>query len=148
MRIKYLLPLFALFLTFSCAEAEDPLRFDYPLQYSLKGYQPSFVPNADFVEITDSLYFYNFYENGTFIKQIGEESVTGTFEGSLLDENVEEIILNFDEPTSNLIHSCYRGQEYFVVEEEKQLVGSWQACDGPSLYFKGSSLVVVGKLKN
>jgi len=141
--MKSQLPLFFLLLGLlsSCDGNEKPSAF--PIQYSLVGYQYLFSPNQEFVSVKDSLYFYNLNEDGTFLKQIGKEISRGTYDSRVDGEN-EFIELTFDDPQNNLIHSCYAGKEFFIMKEEKRIVGTWGDCDGPLLYFQGSSIIRLG----
>ncbi|MDN3203872.1 hypothetical protein [Algoriphagus sediminis] len=123
-----------LFFSFSCAESVDPLDPESYQIYELAGYQPSFSPNREFVPITDSLYVYWFFEDGDFQKRIGDEVANGTFTSEKQDGQ-EALLLDFENPDSDLIHSCIRGQEYMMLQTDNTLVGTWQACDGPILFF-------------
>ncbi len=131
---------FAAMLSFSsCDSAGDPDFSGFPIQYKLVAYQASFIPNPTYVPVSDSLYFYNFYKDGTFQKQVGTEKTEGKFEEVTRDE-MNYLELYFDEPESPLIDGCYGGQELLVVKPELELEGTWSHCDGPTLFFKGKAL--------
>jgi hypothetical protein len=132
---NHFLLFFAIGLLVSCASKEDP---DYPIQYYLTGIQPSWAPDTSFKEIQDSAYFYNLYADGTFKKQIGDQIAKGTFR-KFTDEGQELIEMTFSESDRSIIHSCFNDRELFNIDDQKQLVGTWSHCDGPFLYFKGST---------
>lgn len=144
MKINYLLTLLAIPFLFSCEGTDDPINPDFPIQYYLTGYQGSYTPNPTYVPVTDSLYFYNLNEDGTFQKQIGEEIALGTFTEVSLQDGTNAVELTFENPESNLIHSCYFGQEYFTIQPDESWVGQWQACDGPFLFFQEKSSIISG----
>lgn len=144
MKIKIFLPLLILTLLFSCKNTDDPRNPEFPIQYYLTGYEGSFTPNPIFVPVTDSLYFYNLNENGSFQKQIGEEVAVGTYTELILQDEIEMLELTFDDPESNLIHSCYFGQELFAIQPDESWTGQWQACDGPILFFQEKSMIEKG----
>lgn len=147
MKNKLLISIISFLMLPSCQEKESPTQPTFPGQYFLVGYRASFSPNPVFIEVSDSLYFYNFFEDGTFQKIIGEEETLGTYEEGDFN-GLEGIELTFNDPESNLIHSCFWGREFFSFDEQDRMVGSWEACDGPTLYFEGGSLIQVGGVKN
>jgi len=124
-----------LFFGFSCAESVDPLDPESYQVYELVGYQPSFSPNREFVPVTDSLYAYWLFDSGNFQKRIGDKIAEGKFSSEDKDGQ-NAIVLDYDNPNSALIHSCYEGREYLLVQQDDTLVGTWQACDGPILFFR------------
>lgn len=119
---------------FSCKESEDPIT-QSSLQYFLVGIQPSWAPNMDFIPVSDSLYYYQFNDDGTFLKRVGDQTAKGTFKDPEIDD-FEGILLTFEDQDSDLIHSCFRGEEYLNNLGNNELSGTWQACDGPTHYFK------------
>ncbi|MFT4858016.1 MAG: hypothetical protein ACI8YP_001878 [Algoriphagus sp.] len=122
---------------FSCKESEEPIT-QSSLQYFLVGIQPSWSPNMDFTPISDSLYYYQFNDDGTFLKRVGAQTAKGTFKDPEIDD-FEGIALTFEDQDSDLIHSCFRGEEYLTSLGNNELAGTWEACDGPKLFFKAIS---------
>jgi hypothetical protein len=122
---------------FSCKESEEPIT-QSSLQYFLVGIQPSWSPNMDFTPISDSLYYYQFNDDGTFLKRVGDQTAKGTFKDPEIDD-FEGILLTFEDQDSDLIHSCFRGEEYLTSLGNNELAGTWEACDGPKLFFKAIS---------
>jgi hypothetical protein len=122
---------------FSCKESEEPIT-QGSLQYFLVGIQPSWSPNMDFTPISDSLYYYQFNDDGTFLKRVGDQTAKGTFKDPEIDD-FEAIALTFEDQDSDLIHSCFRGEEYLTSLGNNELAGTWEACDGPKLFFKAIS---------
>ncbi len=118
----------------SCSTDTDPINQDNFQLYELVGYQPSFSPNQEFVPVTDSLYTYRLFDTGSFEKRIGDDIAEGKFSTKDLDGQ-NALLLTFDDPNSDLIHSCYQGEEYLLSRTDGSLVGTWQACDGPVLFF-------------
>ncbi|WP_139316501.1 hypothetical protein [Algoriphagus marinus] len=119
---------------FSCKESEDPIT-QSSLQYFLVGIQPSWAPNMDFIPVSDSLYYYQFNDDGTFLKRVGDQTAKGTFKDPEI-EDFDGIVLTFEDQDSDLIHSCFRGEEYLNNLGNNELSGTWQACDGPTHFFK------------
>jgi hypothetical protein len=115
------------------------------MQYYLVGVQASWGPNMDFQEVTDSLYYYNLYENGTFQRIIENEIESGTFEEKENGTRIE-MTLTFDDPKNLLVQSCYEEWEIFLFDGKGQMLGTWADCDGPILYFKGRPLNQVGEI--
>jgi hypothetical protein len=134
MKLKLVFALALGMLFFSCKESEDPITQN-SLQYFLVGFQSSWAPNTEFVSVSDSLYYYQFNDDGTFLKRVGEQIAKGTFKDPEFDD-FEGIVLTFEDQDSDLIHSCFRGEEYLKSLGNNELAGTWEACDGPTLFFK------------
>lgn len=83
-RLILLLAIFA----FSCQENEGPID-QFPQTWKIAGWQSSgFGGDIGFQPITDSTYTYLFKKNGTFLKTVGEESASGTFQIEVLNFEV------------------------------------------------------------
>ncbi len=134
MKMKLILAFVLGFGIFSCKESEDPIT-QSSLQYFLVGIQPSWAPNMDFIPVSDSLYYYQFNDDGTFLKRVGDQTAKGTFKDPEI-EDFDGIVLTFEDQDSDLIHSCFRGEEYLNNLGNNELSGTWQACDGPTHFFK------------
>ncbi|TDK44088.1 hypothetical protein [Algoriphagus formosus] len=137
--------LFVLFISFSCQDDVDPVHPIFDWNWVFSGYQSSWSADPTFNPISDSLYIYQFQENGSFSKTIGSNKLTGTFQIEEDQSNQREFLsLDFDDASIELhqnsdgfplIHSCTGVSETLVFEEEGTLFGSWSACDGPTLFF-------------
>jgi hypothetical protein len=134
MKMKLILAFVLGFGIFSCKESEDPIT-QSSLQYFLVGIQPSWAPNMNFIPVSDSLYYYQFNDDGTFLKRVGDQTAKGTFKDPEI-EDFDGIVLTFEDQDSDLIHSCFRGEEYLNNLGNNELSGTWQACDGPTHFFK------------
>lgn len=129
----------------SCKETVDPLPSEKENVWVFSGFEQLFSPNPQFFTVQDSMYTYQFEENGRFIKKLGEFELTGNYVvNSEWNTNGDTYVLEYDANSlelheSNtefpLIHTCFEGVEYMVLEEENTLKGSWGSCDGPTLYF-------------
>jgi hypothetical protein len=83
--------------------------------------------------------YYIFQNNGSFLKQRVQDGVQYNASGSYtLKTTAEgqffELIHTAD---SEIVGSCYGNQnESLWLQSNKQLVGIWQACDGPGLEYR------------
>ncbi|WP_297338259.1 hypothetical protein [Algoriphagus sp.] len=129
----------------SCKETVDPLLSQSENVWVFSGYEQLFSLNPQFVPVQDSLYTYQFEENGRFMKILGEFELVGSYVvNSELSTHGDTYVLEYDDNSLDLhqsntefplIHTCFEGVEYMVLEEENTLKGSWGSCDGPTLYF-------------
>ena len=122
---------------FACKENEEPIT-QSSLQYFLVGIQPSWSPNMNFTPVSDSLYYYQFNDDGTFFKRVGDQTAKGTFKESELEE-FEGVVLAYEDQDSDLIHSCFKGEEYLQSLGNNEFSGTWQSCVGLTHYFKAIS---------
>jgi hypothetical protein len=143
--MKNILPLFliGLFL-FSCKEIDNPDINELPQEWYLKGYKSSWVPQDKMTPISDTTYYYSLNADGSFVKKIGQYSLTGTFDFEVF-EGVNYVSLNYDQESYQLseewgswglIHYCGQDYEYFTILDSKTVQGNWGSCDGPILIFE------------
>lgn len=141
---KYLLAVLAVLALFSCDKADNPDISKMPQEWTLIGYKSSWVADPELIPVTDSIYNYRLEKNGSFVKNIGNYRLTGTYE--IDDSNYDRtyITLNYDaasltlneESGRYLIHYCGQNYEPFVVVDSKTISGSWGECDGPNFIFQ------------
>lgn len=132
-RLILLLAIFA----FSCQENEGPID-QFPQTWKIAGWQSSgFGGDIGFQPITDSTYTYLFKKNGTFLKTVGEESASGTFQIEVLNFEVggKRTTYTLFFPEGKLTNSCSANVEGMYIDDNKMLVGGSAACDGPTNFF-------------
>ncbi|WP_439488570.1 hypothetical protein [Algoriphagus sp.] len=137
---SFLLPLLCLIsiLVMSCQEDEEPHDI-FPQTWKLAGWQAYGVEeDSEFQPISDSTYIYLFKSDGTFVKNVGEESTAGTYQTEVLIYEVggERKHYNLIFPEDKLRHSCHANREYLQIDENGMLVGGSAPCDGPALFFR------------
>lgn len=93
--------------------------------------------DSGFQAISDSSYSYVFKKDGTFLKTVGNETASGTFEiGDVIHgTNTKGTNYTLAFPDDELRHSCYPNLEYLHLNTDNQLVGGSGPCDGITLYF-------------
>ena len=140
MKIKLAFRLLLVLGIFSCNESEDPntVRSRY---YFLVGIQSTWAPDMDYIPVSDSSYYYQFNDDGTFLKRVGDQTAQGTFKDPE-EADFEGILLTFEDQENPLIHSCFRGEEYLTNLGNNELAGTWQACDGPTHFFKMMEILI------
>lgn len=141
---KYLLAVLAALALFSCEKADNPDISKMPQEWSLIGYKSSWMTDPPLIPIADSVYNYRLEKNGSFVKNLGNYRLKGTYE--IDDSNYDRtyITLNYDaesialneESGRNLIHYCGQNYEHFSVLDSKTISGSWSECDGPNFIFR------------
>lgn len=98
------------------------------------------IPNSETVgEEMEWQEFYILKQDKSFVKNRERDGITievsGTFE--LIEERNETLFeLNFNND-NELIGSCLQGTiETLRLIDQKTIIGTWQACDGPGLEYK------------
>lgn len=134
----------------SCTEAINPDKSDWE-EWALTESFCNFCLNPGDVKTydqTDTTYVYRFKKDSSFVKNIGDYVLSGKFQVEenndnlflLLNYDEESVLLSRDNPSNRqLIHTCFSGQEYFSWDSDGRLLGSWGACDGPTLIFEKTS---------
>ncbi|MDF2156385.1 hypothetical protein [Algoriphagus sp. CAU 1675] len=130
---------------FSCQETSNPENSMFSREWVFSGYQSSWSADMNFHPISDSLYIYRFNENGSFTKFLGTYELSGSYELKedpvnqreymLLEYSQSSYQLHQDSDGFPLIHSCSPGSETLTFQDSNTLTGSWNACDGPILFF-------------
>jgi hypothetical protein len=70
--------------TFSCQEDQPPFS-QFPQTWKLAGWRSyGFLGDSGFQPISDSTYTYLLKKNGTFLKTVGKESTSGTYQTEVL----------------------------------------------------------------
>jgi hypothetical protein len=133
--------LFILFIgifAFSCKEDQEPLG-EFPQFWEIAGWQSyrSFV-NTGFQAISDSSHTYLFKRDGTFLKTVGTESISGTYQTEVLIYEMGDKRINYHLffPEDKLRNSCFANRENLYINENGMLVGGSAPCDGPAVFFK------------
>lgn len=122
---------------FSCQENEGPVG-QFPQTWKLAGSQTyAFGGDTGFQAIIDSSHTYLFKKDGTFLKTVGDENASGTYQ---TEERIYEVggkrttyTLFF--PDDDLRNSCSANIEGMFIDENKMLAGGSAACDGPTNFF-------------
>lgn len=129
---------------FSCKDIENPNISELPQGWFLKGYKSDWMAEDGLTSIPDTTYNYRLESDGSFVKNIGEYSLTGTFEFEEID-GTTYASLNYDKESlkisenwgrMGLIHYCGQDYEYFTILDNKTVQGNWGNCDGPILIFE------------
>ncbi len=78
-----------------------------------------------------------FKKDGTFLKTVGDESASGTYQIEMLIFEVggERTTYTLFFPEDDLINSCSANVEGMYIDDNKMLVGGSAACDGPTNFF-------------
>lgn len=141
MKRSILIPLLSIlvlaFLSISC-QTEKNLIEKYPQTWKLVG-KSSYGLGGDsgFQAISDSSYSYVFKKDGTFLKTVGKETTSGTYQLEDLIHGTNRKGTNYTLtfPNDELRYSCYPTLEHLHLNEDSFLVGGSGPCDGITLYF-------------
>lgn len=121
-------------LAFSCDFNEMPELRDESQKWALAGYQVDVSGDLKYTSIQDSAYVYSLLPDGRFTKTVGEYKLEGTYEESVSD-GLTRFKFIYTTKNSLLVHSCTPNAEDYFINSQGQLTGTWDACDGPKLYF-------------
>ncbi|WP_092894336.1 hypothetical protein [Algoriphagus aquimarinus] len=93
--------------------------------------------DSGFQAISDSSYFYVFKKDGTFLKTVGNETTSGTFqlEDLIHGTNTKGTSYTLTFLDDLLRYSCYPNLEHLHLNMDNLLVGGSDPCDGITLYF-------------
>ena len=122
------------FLAFSCDFNDFPDIRNESQKWELAGYQVDDSGDFKYTSIKDSAYVYSMMPDGAFTKTVGEYKLEGTYKQSTSD-GLTRYRFTYSTNNSLLIHSCEAGVEDYFINSRGQLTGTWDACDGPKLYF-------------
>ncbi|SFA76611.1 hypothetical protein SAMN04489723_101232 [Algoriphagus aquimarinus] len=125
------------FFSISC-RTEKNLEKKFPQIWKLVG-KSSYGLGGDsgFQAISDSSYFYVFKKDGTFLKTVGNETTSGTFqlEDLIHGTNTKGTSYTLTFLDDLLRYSCYPNLEHLHLNMDNLLVGGSDPCDGITLYF-------------
>jgi hypothetical protein len=104
----------------------------------MSGYQTwGFGGDSGLIATPDTAYTYLFRSDGTFLKTVGNETSSGTYdrEKRIYDTHGKKTVylLNFSE--DRLVHSCSGSTEQLALDESGTLSGGSSPCDGPTNYY-------------
>lgn len=125
------------FFAFSCQENDGPID-QFPQTWKIAGWQTyGFGGDSGFQAISDSSYTYLFKRDGTFLKTVGNETISGTYRTEVLIYEVggKRITYTLFFPEARLTNSCSANIEGMFIDDNKMLVGGIAACDGPTNFF-------------
>ncbi len=122
------------FLALSCNFNEMPEQRDESQKWALAGYQVGVSGDLKYTSIKDSAYVYSLLPDGSFTKTVGEYKLEGSYEKSVSD-GLTRFKFLYNTTNSLLVHSCTPDAEDYFINSKGQLAGTWDACDGPKLYF-------------
>jgi len=122
------------FLAFSCDFNDVPELREESQKWALAGYQEDFLGDMKYTSIQDSAYVYALLPDGSFTKTVGQFKLEGTFEESF-SNGLTRFKFLYTTKNSLLVHSCIPDVEDYFINSKGQLTGTWDACDGPKLFF-------------
>ncbi|WP_373396271.1 hypothetical protein V8V91_16475 [Algoriphagus halophilus] len=125
---------FLALIAFACDFNDMPEPRDETQKWALAGYQVEVSGDLEYTNIQDSAYVYSLLPDGSFSKKVGEYELKGTYEESFSD-GLKRYKFMYTSKNSLLIHSCATSSEDYFINSKGQLTGTWDACDGPKLYF-------------
>ncbi|MEB2778935.1 hypothetical protein U3A58_00910 [Algoriphagus sp. C2-6-M1] len=123
-------------IAFACQESQDPTD-EFPQTWKISGWQSEGqAGDSDFQSVTDSSYTYLFKKDGSFLKTVGIETISGTFkkEELIFEVGGKRAIYTLFFPEPRLSSGCSANVEGMSIDENGLLVGGSAACGGPSIY--------------
>ncbi|MEN2280685.1 hypothetical protein AAGF08_01005 [Algoriphagus sp. SE2] len=118
----------------SCNFNEMPELREESQIWSLVGYQVNISGDKKYTSIQDSAYVYSLLPDGSFTKTVGDYEIEGSYEKGL-EDGLTRFKFFYSTKNSLLIHSCMQDEEDYFINSQGQLTGTWDACDGPKLFF-------------
>lgn len=127
--------LLLIFIMLSCIESEN----QFPQTWKIIGHRTyGFGGDTGLISTPDSTYTYLFNRDGTFLKTVGKETATGTYEREKRDyqEGGKRTVYILLFPDGKLAHSCSGQTEQLFLDNDGILSGGSAPCDGPTNYFE------------
>lgn len=125
---------FIAFVALSCNFNEIPELREESQNWVLAGYQVNISGDMKYTSIQDSAYVYSLLPDGSFTKTVGDFEIEGSYEKSF-EDGLTRFKFLYTTKNSLLVHSCTVDSEDYFINSKGQLTGTWDACDGPKLYF-------------
>lgn len=119
---------------FSCEKDEDELVGIWKLVKMVGSWSGSETGGAE-MEWQEN---YLLNEEGTFLKTRIRDGIVTKETGKYVineDSNQEYMELTFDSE-NDIVASCYGGLKEIMIKSDNVFLGTWNACDGPSLTYE------------